>query len=66
MNFLILYNMRSAKGEQSAGKMKVNLRVRILNGACKDPLRIPDSKYYQRKCYGYKHDKNGRLIIDEK
>ena len=26
----------------------------------------PDSKYYQRKCYGYKHDENGRLIIDEK
>jgi len=26
----------------------------------------PDSKYYQRKCYGYKHGKNGRLIIDEK
>lgn len=26
----------------------------------------PDSKYYQRKCYGYKHDENGKLIIDEK
>lgn len=26
----------------------------------------PDSKYYQRRCYGYKHDKNGKLIIDEK
>lgn len=26
----------------------------------------PDSKYYQRKCYGYTHDKNGHLIIDEK
>lgn len=25
----------------------------------------PDSKYYQRVCYGYKHDKNGQLIIDE-
>ncbi|WP_290235539.1 recombinase family protein [Bacteroides acidifaciens] len=25
----------------------------------------PDSKYYQRVCYGYKHDENGRLIIDE-
>lgn len=24
-----------------------------------------ESKYYQRKCYGYKHDKNGHLIIDE-
>ena len=20
---------------------------------------------YDRKCYGYKHDKNGKLIIDE-
>ena len=26
----------------------------------------PGSKYYQRKCYGYKHDENGKLIIDEK
>ena len=26
----------------------------------------PDSKYYQRKCYGYTHDKSGHLIIDEK
>ena len=26
----------------------------------------PDSKYYQRKCYGYKHDENGHLAIDEK
>ena len=25
-----------------------------------------DSKYYQRKCYGYAHDENGYLIIDEK
>lgn len=25
----------------------------------------PDSKYYQRKCYGCKHDKNGKLIIDD-
>ena len=25
----------------------------------------PDSRYYQRVCYGYKHDKEGRLIIDE-
>ena len=26
----------------------------------------PDSKYYQRKCYGYRHDENGKLVIDEK
>lgn len=26
----------------------------------------PDSKYYRRKCYGYTHDENGHLIIDEK
>ena len=25
----------------------------------------PDSRYYQRVCYGYKHDKDGRLIVDE-
>ncbi len=25
----------------------------------------PDSKYYQRKCYGYKHDEKGNLIINE-
>jgi len=26
----------------------------------------PGSKYYQRKCYGYMHDKRGQLTIDEK
>ena len=25
----------------------------------------PDSKYYQRICYGYTHDREGRLIIHE-
>lgn len=25
----------------------------------------PGSKYYQRKCYGYKHDEKGQLVIDE-
>ena len=25
----------------------------------------PDSRYYQRVCYGYKHDENGQLVIDE-
>lgn len=26
----------------------------------------PNSKYYQRKCYGYKHDEKGYLVIDKK
>ena len=25
-----------------------------------------DSRYYQRMCYGYKHDENGQLIDIEK
>lgn len=25
----------------------------------------PDSRYYQRVCYGYKHDENGQLIVAE-
>lgn len=25
-----------------------------------------DSKYHQRKCYGYRHDKDGKLVMDEK
>ncbi|WP_308588951.1 recombinase family protein [uncultured Oscillibacter sp.] len=25
----------------------------------------PDSKYYQRRCYGYTHDADGHLVIDE-
>ena len=25
----------------------------------------PDSKYYRRRCYGYEHNKNGKLVIDE-
>lgn len=32
----------------------------------KKSFAYPDSKYYQRKCYGYKHSKNGQLEIDEK
>ena len=28
-------------------------------------FETPDSKYYQRKCYGYTHDATGHLIIDE-
>ena len=25
----------------------------------------PDSKYYQRKCYGYRHNEKGQLVINE-
>lgn len=25
----------------------------------------PDSRYYQKVCYGYRHNKDGRLVIDE-
>ncbi len=28
-------------------------------------FKNPDSKYYQRICYGYTHDQNGKLIIHE-
>ena len=24
-----------------------------------------DSKYNRRRCYGYEHDENGKLVIDE-
>lgn len=26
----------------------------------------PESRYYQRICYGYTHNKDGRLVINEK
>lgn len=29
-------------------------------------FKNPDSKYYQRKCYGYTHNLQGKLIIHEK
>ena len=44
----------------------MNLRVQISNGVYKNHFRTPSSKYYQRRCYGYKHDGKGHLIIDEK
>ena len=28
-------------------------------------FKNPDSKYYHRICYGYTHDQNGKLVIDE-
>lgn len=28
-------------------------------------FRNPNSKYYQRICYGYQHNASGRLVIDE-
>ena len=37
-----------------------NIRAGFLSAA-----RAGTSKYYQRKCYGYTHDKDGQLMIDE-
>ena len=37
-----------------------NIRAGFLSAA-----QAGTSKYYQRKCYGYTHDKDGQLVIDE-
>ena len=40
--------------------------MRISNGDCANRFKEnPDSKYYQRICYGYTHGQEGKLIIHE-
>ena len=43
----------------------MNQEAIILDGGIKQRAASGTSKLYDRKCYGYKHDKDGKLIIDE-
>ena len=36
-----------------------------INWGLQKSFTNPDSKYYRRRCYGYEHNKNGKLVIDE-
>lgn len=45
-----------AENESGSENIKWGIKQRAMSGT---------SKLYDRKCYGYKHDKNSHLIIDE-
>lgn len=45
-----------AENESRSENIKWGIKQRAMSGT---------SKLYDRKCYGYKHDKDGHLIIDE-
>ena len=40
-------------------------KAEISNGGLRKALGTPESRYYQRICYGYTHDKDGWLVINE-
>lgn len=43
----------------------MNPEAKILDGELSNEQQRGTSKLYDRKCYGYKHDENGHLVIDE-
>ena len=45
-----------AENESRCDNIKMGIKYRAAAGT---------SKLYDRKCYGYKHDSNGKLVIDE-
>lgn len=52
----ILESLVQAENESRSENIKWGIKQRAALGT---------SKLYDRKCYGYKHDKDGKLIIDE-
>lgn len=52
----IIESLAQAENESRSENIKWGIKQRAESGA---------SKLYDRKCYGYKHDKDGKLIIDE-
>lgn len=52
----IIESLAQAENESRSDNIKWGVRQRAAQGT---------SKLYDRKCYGYKHDENGKLIIDE-
>lgn len=53
----ILESLAQAENESRSENIKWGIKQRAASGT---------SKLYDRKCYGYKHDKDGKLIIDER
>lgn len=52
----IIECLAQAENESRSENIKCGIKQRAMSGT---------SKLYDRKCYGYKHDKDGHLIIDE-
>lgn len=53
----IIESIAQAENESRSKNIRMGIKYRAASGA---------SKLYDRKCYGYKHDEEGKLIIDEK
>lgn len=52
----IIESLAQAENESRSDNIKMGIKYRAAAGT---------SKLYDRKCYGYKHDENGKLIIDD-
>ena len=52
----VIEALAQAENESRSDNIKMGIKYRAAAGT---------SKLYDRKCYGYKHDENGKLIIDE-
>ena len=52
----IIECLAQAENESRSENIKWGIKQRAASGT---------SKLYDRKCYGYKHDKDGKLVIDE-
>jgi len=52
----IIESIAQAENESRSENIKWGIKQRAASGT---------SKLYDRKCYGYKHDKDGKLIVDE-
>lgn len=52
----IIESVAQAENESRSENIKWGIKQRAASGS---------SKLYDRKCYGYKHDKDGKLVIDE-
>lgn len=52
----IIDSLAQAENESRSDNIRWGIKQRAASGA---------SKLYDRKCYGYKHDENGKLLIDE-
>ena len=52
----VIESIAQAENESRSENIKWGIKHRAMNGT---------SKLYDRKCYGYKHDAEGKLIIDK-
>lgn len=52
----IIESLAQAENESRNDNIKMGIKYRAADGT---------SKLYDRKCYRYKHDESGKLIVDE-